>query len=694
MKRISLKLQPYFKKNWFYAITVLITMLVAYGLQIKRLGFFWDDWQVIYLSRFKDFTVFWDFFLYDRPFSIWTYFVTLPFLSVDPIRWQIFTLLVRLSSVLAFCWTLRGIWPEHEWQIRWMGLLFAIYPGFTQQAISVAYSQHFITYALFLVSLGLMVYVLQGRGKYIWLTSIALLLSAVQLLTMEYFLGLELIRPLIIWLVIDKNDDNRKKRIWKTLKHWFPYIVIWLLFLIWRFFLYRLISPFDVDPNSPVLLEKMINSPINSIINLAQVAIQDIIHSGLLVWINTIHPDVIQLFAKFSVFSWIIGLLLAGLIVWFMIFTDVSGSGEGQTPNEGNFHRESLIMSAASIVLAGLPVWIMNRQAMVGMWSDRFTLPVMFGIVIFIVSFVDWLGGLKNRKAILLGLLLGLSVASHMRTINKYRANWELQQNYFWQVYWRIPDLKQGSAILGPELPFSYISGISLGFAYNTIYDLEPASMDVPYWFIEALRYQGSKTLPEMEENVPMQYDELRNILYEGSTSDSVAVNYNASRGCVRVLDPIYKDAPSLSPYPISEGETQLFDISHVDQIQLEYRQDKMLMTKLFGKEPEQDWCYYFERGDLARQYKDWEKVAALMTEAEDLDLEPNNGVELIPFIEGFAHQGMWVKALQYTREANEISADMNAVLCSSWKRIDDDTDDSSQKQESTEEINSYLSCD
>ena len=83
-----------------------------------------------------------------------------------------------------------------------------------------------------------------------------------------------------------------------------------------------------------------------------------------------------------------------------------------------------------------------------------------------------------------------------------------------------------------------------------------------------------------------------------------------------------------------------------------------------------------------------------LMTEADDLDLGPYNGVELIPFIEGFAHQGIWDRAIQYTREANEISVDMNAVLCSTWKRIDNDTGDSSQKQEATEEIIYYLDCD
>ena len=36
----------------------------------------------------------------------------------------------------------------------------------------------------------------------------------------------------------------------------------------------------------------------------------------------------------------------------------------------------------------------------------------------------------------------------------------------------------------------------------------------------------------------------------------------------------------------------------------------------LLGPEPEHDWCYYFEKAELARQQADWQQVAMLGDQA------------------------------------------------------------------------------
>ena len=84
--------------------------------------------------------------------AAWTYILTTPFLGTAPINWHVFTLLLRWLAVLGMWWALRGLWPNKTRQVTWMALLFAVYPVFFQQPIAVAYSQHFITYALFFLS--------------------------------------------------------------------------------------------------------------------------------------------------------------------------------------------------------------------------------------------------------------------------------------------------------------------------------------------------------------------------------------------------------------------------------------------------------------------------------------------------------------------------------------------------------------
>jgi len=60
----------------------LLLTIVAFGLLIPFLGFYFDDWPVIWLT--KTGANFWEFYRYDRPFSAWTYVVTTPILGTTP----------------------------------------------------------------------------------------------------------------------------------------------------------------------------------------------------------------------------------------------------------------------------------------------------------------------------------------------------------------------------------------------------------------------------------------------------------------------------------------------------------------------------------------------------------------------------------------------------------------------------------
>src|SRR5512133_2723134 len=98
----------------------LAVCLLAYGIFIPWLGFYWDDWPVILMGKFFGTKAYSDFYIYDRPFSAWTYIVSLPMLGLRPLAWQIFTLLLRFLTGLFFWLTLRRIWPQQRIQTAWM----------------------------------------------------------------------------------------------------------------------------------------------------------------------------------------------------------------------------------------------------------------------------------------------------------------------------------------------------------------------------------------------------------------------------------------------------------------------------------------------------------------------------------------------------------------------------------------------
>ena len=149
--------------KWAIPTWLLVLTILAYGLLTPTLGFYFDDWPVIYMIQSG--ANFWDFYQFDRPFSAWTYVLTAPILGTSPFLWHTFTLLLRWTTTLLLWWVLGLIWPGKKKETTWIAMLFAVHPVFLQQSIAVAYSQHFITYALFFLSCWAMLRAALRKGR-------------------------------------------------------------------------------------------------------------------------------------------------------------------------------------------------------------------------------------------------------------------------------------------------------------------------------------------------------------------------------------------------------------------------------------------------------------------------------------------------------------------------------------------------
>jgi hypothetical protein len=67
--------------DWAVPAILLAAVFISFGLLIPFLGFYWDDWPVIYMTHTQGTAGFWDFYQYDRPISAWTYIVFSPILG-------------------------------------------------------------------------------------------------------------------------------------------------------------------------------------------------------------------------------------------------------------------------------------------------------------------------------------------------------------------------------------------------------------------------------------------------------------------------------------------------------------------------------------------------------------------------------------------------------------------------------------
>jgi hypothetical protein len=218
-------------------VALFIICVISYGLLIPWLGFYWDDWPYSWFAHILGPLGFVKAFANDRPFLSVIYMITTSLFGNTPILWQIFGVLTRFLTAYTLWWTLRKVWPKYGRQVAAVAFLFAVYPGFGQQWISVIYSQVFIVLAAFFFSIGLNI-IADQKPRWYWpLTLVALVCSAFSLFTTEYFFGLELLRPMFLWIVNGDKEIGMRKRATRTAIQWLPYLLVWAGYAIYHLWL-------------------------------------------------------------------------------------------------------------------------------------------------------------------------------------------------------------------------------------------------------------------------------------------------------------------------------------------------------------------------------------------------------------------------------------------------------------------------
>ena len=676
-------------KEKYFPLAALLLCLLTYGLLSPWLGFYFDDWPVITTLKLRGLDTFWEFYRGERPFSAWTYIITGPWLGVRPWVWQLFSMFVRWLTTLGMWWSLGVLWPQRKREVTWMALLFIVYPAFDQQAIAVAYSQHWMIYGLFFLSLGAMLQAVRSPRRAIGWTILGVIACIAHVWSMEYFTGLELLRPVFLWIVTAEVFSSRKSRIVIVLKRWLPYLLVLVAFILWRL----LVLPQQgSDPNQPDLLYSLFTQPLSTILALLQYAVQDFLNIVFGAWQKVLEPSVYVLTDWMVIFSLVMG-TIAGLGTFLMLrwmFKDKDENGRttaASAEEQRKWLLEAVLLGMLGVLLGTLPVWLTDRQTTLGLYGSRFSLAATFGASILTVAALEWLTVRRLARLILLGALVGLAVGFHVRRANDFRWSWIKQNRFYWQLYWRAPELKSGALIASDGEIFPYVGRYSTSLALNLLYPEDLSYPDVGHWFYEftpeLIRH------PEvMAQGKPIEFL-FRNFHYSGSTLDSVVINYEPESGkCLWVLPPDEVDNPDLPALTL--GGVALSNLSMIEDAGTT---NTALQAGIFGPEPDHGWCYYFQKADLARQNGDWAHVAELGDIAKEQGYSPNNPQEWVPFIEGYAHTGRWETAIQLTRQVYKVNFRTAPKLCRVWNKIVTITEPPAEFQPALIELYERLEC-
>ncbi len=664
--------------------------LVGFLPLIYRLGFYWDDWPSMWFYHLWGPFSFLESFSIDRPSLAWVYMLTTTFLKESTVGWQLFGVAARWAAGIALWWTLCGIWPRQAAQAFWAAALFVIYPGFSQQYISVTYSNAFLVYTLFLISLGCMVWAYRKPAWFWPLTALALITQVVSMSMTEYFYGLELLRPAFLWLLMERQGEPKAARLRRVAVGWLPYLVLAGAFLIDRMF-------FHQTPRGQILLFNQLSaSPFWTLLRLGVTILTDFLEVNFAAWFSGLDPaflgefeaNILRMF-----FAIMIGAALFSILYLSGLKNRPVENLAGKDDPDGRvaikrWGKQATGLGIYAFLVSGWIIWVTDLHIELIFPWDRFTLITMLGTSLLIAGLVALATRTQLQSAIVLGVLIGFSAGLQFQHRLYYRQEWLAQRNFLWQLIWRAPGIEPGTTLLTSELPFKYFSDNSLTAPINWAYAPENQTREMAYLLYDLEARLGLNGF-NAQSGVPV-FNEYRAARFKGSTDQAIVVFYDPPR-CVKVVDPAVDRFLPVKPLYIREATP----LSKPELILTNPMQDAKPPEHIFGPEPPHNWCYYFEKAELYGQMGEWKKAAEAADKALKITkhFTDKNVSELLPFVEAYAHTDDWEKAVNYSLQAYQIWDKTQYPLCDVWLRILATTEPSDKRQAAVEKIQKNLSC-
>jgi hypothetical protein len=345
-----------------------------------------------------------------------------------------------------------------------------------------------------------------------------------------------------------------------------------------------------------------------------------------------------------------------------------------------------------ALLVAGLPFWLTGLEVRPDWANNRFTMPYMAGVSLFVAGAI---GALANRRRVVEALLVVLVAAGtglQVNNANLYRIDWAQQKELVWQMDWRIPALQPGTLVLINDQGGMANSPTYLSYVFNWIYAQDNHTNHLslfptyPQYILNKLNTSnGDAAIHTANEGAD----------FTGSKKDVLSLYY--TNKCLAILDP---QVDIYNPLLTSE-EKSMAALSNPSLIITDPAQHVRMPTNIFGSELPKDDCYWYQQADLARQAADWQGAARIGD--DHLNMERVNYRTLwipLPYIESYAHLNQWKRSADLTHQLVQLVAgqtgqkmDARPMLCSLWRRMAATTSDSPEKQSALQAVVPDLNC-
>lgn len=675
-----MKLRKLLQKESSFYLIIFFANLVIFGLFIPYLGFYWDDLPYLWYRHIGGVWGVTKSLAMDRPALGIFYILPMALIGDHPFGWQIYAILARFILIISVYYFLFNLWPDQKIRNKMAAVLFMVYPGFTQQWISAIYSHAFIIFALYFFGLSIFIKSIRRDSRSIPLILLSLLIPAFCLASTEYLVGLEMIRPLIIYkLIKERNGKQPFLQLLKTvIINYLPYLILLVSFIVYRIFLVSSVL-YKVQN-----VDGFIHSPGQTLWTLVSQQFENINAAFIKSW-----SQIFKAFGLISADSIVRKVYLAILAIMFLfslffLHSWISFDSESEEILNKKWVKEAFWGSMLIMFTAGMPFWAANLEPGTSFPYDRLLLPYMLPASILIIVLLSFFREKMKTYCFLFALFFGFSASFHVFKADIYRNEWDDFKQFFTQIAERIPSIDEDTIFITDELPLTFYSDYSLSAVLNWLYAADVSQGQMPY-LINYTKARLGSSLPSLNADTKIT-QKYRIVQFSGSTNRMI-IFYHQPPGCVHLCDP---DLDPFNPL-LSHDLKAAAALSNLDLIRPERVQNQLFLMSM---DTQESWCAYYQKASLALQMKDYQKVADLADTAFSLGDHPNDASERFPFIEGYALTEQWKKAIQLTDATHDISTLYDPMICELWRRIDHNTDNSREKANSLAHIMNQYGCD
>lgn len=622
--------------------------ILAHGLTIYWLGFYTDDWTFLWTYQHYGADGLTQYFSTNRPFWGLFYQITMPILGIKPLVWHFFALFWGLAASLGTYWLVVKVWPSKTRIGLLAGLFFSVYPGFVLQPIAITFGHIYWVYTIFIVSLVLTVIALTSTRYELQYTIVSLILSAINLLAMEYFYTLEAIRLLLIVYVVAQGGglSGNLSRIGKK---YLPYFILLILVSVWRAFFFD-VQTYNYDL---ALVPSLKTNLFGTLYELLKTLVTSIYNSTVLAWgqpfLSLINNWRLTPFYLLMLGQMIGVLILLGIV----LVVNVDHPDELKIKIKSN--KDLILFGIIGLILAGWPFYLTDLPVIPYGFKSRFTLPFILSGSIFLAAIIETIP-IKVLKITLASLLISSSIGYHLLTQNDFRYVTIENNRLISQLVTRIPGLTPGTTILSDE-GSEYFTFTTLTAQLNLIYEPEKYP-EVNYGWVFP-RELALKTTTPLEKAKAFDINLVTKIFY-GNSSNIVSIQQPGG-GCLRVLGKSSEvKVPELINYKVKWLSNPALIL-----------QDSAVNSKiddLYGSLELENWCSLYQQAELALQYQDYASISYLFNKAENNRLQPKDLSEWYPFIEAFGQAQDWPMALTITDRIITGRNRTETRLCRIWE--------------------------